>query len=156
MIKSKIIIKRYQQEFSLPHLYYIPVLTLLEPSTGFATEEEEEARVCLSVLTAERIDDNIWDALVEKVTSIAEVYEIQPCIPRTTGRQQHRSNVEADTTSAYWKRCMYLPFLDHLVNKLDELSVKPFPGFQAQLLIPGKEIYSICILFILPRKCTNK
>jgi len=91
-------------------------------------------------LRAERSDDSVWDALVEKATSIAEVYEIQPCVPRATGRQEHRNNVEADTPSAYWKRSLYLPFLDHLVNELDEQLVKPLPGFQAQLLIPGKEI----------------
>lgn len=34
-----------------------------------------EARVCLSVLRAERNDDKVWDALVEKATSIAEVYK---------------------------------------------------------------------------------
>jgi len=55
------------------------------------------------------------------------------------GRQEHR-NVEADTPSAYWKRSLYLPFLDHLVNELDEQLVKPLPGFQVQLLIPGKLI----------------
>jgi len=91
-------------------------------------------------LRAERSDDSVWDALVEKATSIAEVYEIQPCVPTTTGRQEHCNNVEADMPSAYWKRSLYLPFLDHLVNKLDEQLVKPLPGFQAQLLIPGKEI----------------
>ena len=78
---------------------------------------------------------------MEKATSIAEVYEIQPCVPRTTGKQENRNNVEADTLSAYWKRSLYLPFLDHLVNELDEQLVKPLPGFQAQLLIPGKELY---------------
>ena len=73
------------------------------------------------------------------MTSIAEVCEIQPCVPRTMGRQKHRNNVEADTPSAYWKRNLYLPILDHLVNELDKQLVKPRPGFQAQLLIPGVE-----------------
>ena len=43
--------------------------------------------------------------------------------PRTAGRQQHHNNVPADTPSAYWKRAMYLPFLDHLVKAIDEKPV---------------------------------
>ena len=98
----------------------------------------EEARVCLSVFRAEMNDDSVWDALMGKALSIAEVYNILPCTPRTTGRQQHRNNVEADSASAYWKRSLYLPFLDHLISEIDEQLVKPLPGFQAQLLIPGE------------------
>ena len=59
-------------------------------------------------------------------------------IARPAGRQQHRNNVAANTPSAYWKRAMYLPFLDHLVTEINEKLVVPLPGFQAQLLIPGK------------------
>ena len=42
------------------------------------------------------------------------------------------------TVSSYLKRSLYLLFLDHLIKELDEQLVKPLPGFQAQLLIPGK------------------
>ena len=59
-----------------------PDLDLLQAS--------EEARVCVSVLRVERGDDGVWDALMEKATSDAEAYEIQPRIPRTTRRQEHR------------------------------------------------------------------
>ena len=74
---------------------------------------------------------------MEKATGIAAAYNIDPSIPRRTGRQQHRTNVEAGTPSAYWKRAVYLPFLDHLVNEINEKLVMPLPGFQAQLLTPG-------------------
>jgi len=33
-------------------------------------------------------------------------------------REQHRPNVLAQTTSEYWKRNMYLPFIDHLLEEL--------------------------------------
>ena len=99
----------------------------------------EEARVRLTVLRAERNDDSVWDALMAKASSIAEVYNIAPSIPRTTEGQQYRNNVDADSASAYWKRSLYLPFLDHLNNDIDEQLVKPLPGFQAQLLIPDQK-----------------
>lgn len=56
----------------------------------YLLQASEEARVCVSVLRVERGDDGVWDALMEKATSDAEVYEIQPCITRTTPRQEHR------------------------------------------------------------------
>ena len=101
-------------------------------------QASEEAKTCSSVLNAERNDDAVWEALMEKAIEIASDYDIDPSWPRTTGRQQHHNNVLADTPSAYWKRAMYLPFLDHLVKAIDEKPVVPLPGFQAQLLIPGK------------------
>ena len=51
--------------------------------------------------------------------------EIQPCIPRTTGRQKHRSNVLVNTISSYWKGSRYPPFLDHVINELSEQLVNP-------------------------------
>ena len=75
-----------------------------------------------------------------KVSSIAEVYNmIAPS--RTTERQQHRNNVDADSAPAHRKRSLYLPFLDHLNNDIDEQLVKPLPGFQAQLLIPDEKTH---------------
>ena len=77
---------------------------------------------------------------MEKAFEIATDYGIDPLSPRMGGRQQHLNNVPADTPSAYWKRAMYLPFLDHLVTEINEMLVVPLPGFQAQLLIPGKHL----------------
>ena len=75
---------------------------------------------------------------MEKATEIDSDYGIDPSSPRTAGRQQRHNNIPADTPSAYRKRAMYLLFLDHLVTEINEKPVVPLPGFQAQLLIPGK------------------
>ena len=75
---------------------------------------------------------------MEKAIEIALDYGIDQSSPRTAGRQQYHNNVPADTPSTYRKRAMYLPFLDHLVTEINEKLVVPLPGFQAQLLIPGK------------------
>ncbi|XP_068704558.1 52 kDa repressor of the inhibitor of the protein kinase-like [Montipora foliosa] len=101
-------------------------------------QASEEAKTCSSVLNAEKNDDAVWEALMEKAIEIASDYGIDPSSPRMAGRQQHRNNVPANIPSAYWKMAMYLPFLDHLVAEINEKLVVPVPGFQAQLLIPGK------------------
>ena len=48
---------------------------------------------------ASKEDGDVWVALLEKVTEISALYNIDPSIPRRAGRQQHRANVEADTPS---------------------------------------------------------
>ena len=62
---------------------------------------------------------------MEKAIEIASDYGIDPSSPRTAGRQQHHNNVPADTPSAYWKRAMYLPFLDDLVTDIYEKPLVP-------------------------------
>jgi len=67
------------------------------------------------VVKASKEDEDVWDALLEKATEIAALYNIDPSIPRRARRQQHRANVEA-----YWKRAVYHPFLDHLISEVNE------------------------------------
>ena len=101
-------------------------------------QASKEAKTCSSFLNAERNDNAVLEALMEKGIEIASDYSIDRSWPRTAGKQQHHNNVPADTPSAYWKRAMYLPFLDHLVTEVNEKLMVPLPDFQAQLLIPGK------------------
>ena len=39
-------------------------------------------------------------------------------VPRTCRRQTQRSNVPAETPKDYWRRSVFLPFLDHLLTEL--------------------------------------
>ena len=39
-------------------------------------------------------------------------------VPRTCQRQTQRSNVIAETPKDYWRRSVFLPFLDHLLTEL--------------------------------------
>jgi len=44
-------------------------------------QASKEAKVCSSVLQAKRNDDSVWDALIDKATDIAALYNINPSIP---------------------------------------------------------------------------
>ena len=105
-------------------------------------QASEEAKTCSSVLNAERNDDAVWEALMEKAIEIASDYGIDPSSPRTTGRLQHHNNVPADTPSAYWKRAMYLPFLDNLVTDIDE---KLLAHYQASRLSSLSQVNDIAL-----------
>ena len=41
-------------------------------------------------------------------------------IPRTCGRQTARSNVEASNPEEYWRRTVFIPFLDHLIREFED------------------------------------
>lgn len=58
------------------------------------------------------------------------------CIPRGAARQVNRVNVPAANPSQYWKRAMYLPFVDHLIQEITNRLVKNEDRFAAQHLIP--------------------
>ena len=47
----------------------------------------KEAKVCSSVLQADKNDDAVWNALLDKATDIAALYNINPGIPIRAGRQ---------------------------------------------------------------------
>lgn len=52
-------------------------------------------------------------------TTTARKADIEPTMPRVVGRQQHRSNVEAETPKDYYKRALTIPLLDHLISEMD-------------------------------------
>ena len=58
-------------------------------------------------------------------------------IPRRCGRQTQRSNVEATTAEEYWRRTVFVPFLDHLLAELsDRFSTMASKAVQGMLLLP--------------------
>ena len=67
-----------------------------------SNEENEFARIVR--------DANVLDPEVGK--------EIK--VPRVVDRQVLRSNVASNSVEKYWRRVFFLPFLDCLINQLEE------------------------------------
>ena len=55
----------------------------------------------------------------EKVIKMAKKANIKVCIPRTCGRQTLRNNTNASTPVAYFRRAIFLPFLDNLLEQIN-------------------------------------
>jgi len=51
---------------------------------------------------AEGGDPSVWKKVYEQGKQIAAEFDIEPRMPRTTGRQQHRVNVPATNPESYW------------------------------------------------------
>ena len=59
------------------------------------------------------------ERIFQHAKRIAEKSGVEVAKPRTTGRQQHRANVEAATPQKYFERAVLLPFLDYIISQID-------------------------------------
>ena len=73
-------------------------------------------------------------------------------MPRVCGRQTSRSNVQASSPEEYWRRTIFVPFLDHLIQafsdrftQLNEDAIKLLPK-NAAVLTP-EDAAKICECF---------
>ena len=100
-------------------------------------EALKEARVVINVITEERNDPMVWDALYECAEGMAAECGIEPSMPRLAVAQQHRVNVPADTPKQCWRRAVYLPLLDHMVQELNDRLLCHNDRFLGQYLLPS-------------------
>ncbi|CAG2189409.1 unnamed protein product [Mytilus edulis] len=101
-------------------------------------EAVSESKVVIEQLNRKRNSIEAWDELFQKAVQVADTVEEVPVMPRAAGRQCHRVNVPAETPSQYWKRAMFLQFLDHLIQELTRRLVSNEDRVSAQYLIPTK------------------
>jgi len=80
----------------------------------------KEASVVINVMKVERDDPSVWKELYEQGKQLAADVDIEPRIPRTAARQQHRVNIPAETPEMFWQRAEYFPLVDHLVQELTD------------------------------------
>ena len=68
----------------------------------------------------EELDDwnKIWFQMAVEIAE--EVGTEKPSIPRMCNRQTQRSNVEADIPEVYYRRSVTAPFLDHLLQEMED------------------------------------
>ena len=98
--------------------YSLALSNLLQRPSIDLVEAASEAETVNSSLRKIRQDDNVWQELYQDITKLAEKQNVLPSKPRTAGRQQNRDNVPADTPEEYWRRSVYYPLLDHIVNEI--------------------------------------
>ena len=77
-----------------------------------------------------------WNELCQEACDLAATFDILPTAPRVAGRQMLGMDVPAPDSSLYWKRNLYLPFLDHLINEITVRVLNPKARMLAQYLLP--------------------
>lgn len=107
----------------------------LQGKTQDFMEAAKESKTVISMRSAERVDDDVGRYIFEEAVAMGVRIDVKSSIPRFARRQCHRGNVPGDTPSEYWTRNLHLPFVDHLVNGLNDLLVQNGNRFSAQYLI---------------------
>ena len=79
-----------------------------------------------------------FKAIIEKCTKMAELSENKLEVPRVNARQIYRSNVEFTTPEEYYCRTIFIPFIDSLIQQLNErFSGKTKSAMSGMYLIPS-------------------
>ena len=89
------------------------------------------------------LSNTAFKQLYQTVKSFAAFVDIQENMPRTVGRQSYRSTVPSSSPEEYWRRSMYFPFLDHLIEEI-----------QSRLLSPELEKY-YSVQYLLPHNVSH-
>jgi len=62
--------------------------------------------------------DKGFNEIFKSVEKIYNTLEIVICVPRISGRQTHRTNVDVDTLESYYRVRVFVPFLDNFIEQL--------------------------------------
>ncbi|WAR26177.1 LOW QUALITY PROTEIN: P52K-like protein [Mya arenaria] len=115
----------------------VPLSNMLQAKDCDLLHAANDTRGVMVLLQAERNDDEVWISLFQKAVDIAGDVNVIPAAPRRYGRQQNRPNAPGNT-SEFWKRNMYLPFVDHLLVELETRLMQGHGRFCAPKLLPLK------------------
>ena len=84
-------------------------------------EAAKEASVVINIMEPEIANPLVLIEVYKRGKQMAAEFVIEPRMPRTTGRQQHRENVPAATPESYRQRVVYFPLIDdHLVQEMQD------------------------------------
>ena len=92
-----------------------------------------------TVLSNARQDDSVFYVVFQRVEHMAELAGLSSFDPpRICGRQTQRNNVPAETTQQYYKRAIFIPYLDSLLQQFNmRFSHLTSQAHQAISLLPS-------------------
>ncbi|KAK4873837.1 hypothetical protein RN001_013197 [Aquatica leii] len=83
--------------------------------------------------------DQVFDHLFEDAESNANKLLIEIKMPRLCGRQTNRNNVESGHPRDYYRRTIFIPFLDHFIEELESrFNHRMESAISLERLIPDK------------------
>ena len=96
----------------------------------------EQIKLVKSTLTNARDNiDGFHSRVYAKALQVASKVQVEESIPRTTGRQQHRSNVPATSPSEYYRRSLTTPLLDYLITEMNDRFSSQLTTTLSQILL---------------------
>ena len=98
-----------------------PLSVLLQgSSTDLIAAYSEIDKVKRILLELRENDEYEFGPLFQSMLDMAEIVHLEGMpVPRICQQQTARSNIEASSPMEYWCRTVFVPFLDHLLQELD-------------------------------------
>ncbi|CAH2101901.1 unnamed protein product [Euphydryas editha] len=100
-----------------------PVVNVLQSvALDVVKASEYVKRILLLIKNYRENPEKVTDEIIKEATAVAEKVELEEDITsmlRITGKQRHRSNHPAESTSEYWKRFLVIPYLDSIITSLE-------------------------------------
>ena len=102
-------------------LGYMRALTCsLQGESKDVVQAVKEIDVLTTALKEVRSEvDNHYKEWFEEVKQMCQAVDVVPTLPRRCGRQRHRNNTPAEDPVMYYRRCITIPLLDHLLVELE-------------------------------------
>ena len=105
----------------------------------------EQIKLVKSTLTNARDNiDGFHSRVYAKALQVASKVQVEESIPRTTGRQQHSSNVPATSPSEYYRRSLTTPLLDYLITEMNDRFSSQLTTTLSQILLLLPSTLSEC------------
>lgn len=78
----------------------------------------EMANTVVKLLTNYRLEPQFYDTIFQRAVKVASEHEVDVKCPRIVKRQVHRSNIEESVPQEYYRKNVFIPFVDHLISEL--------------------------------------
>ncbi|CAH2315613.1 52 kDa repressor of the inhibitor of the kinase-like [Pelobates cultripes] len=114
----------------------LPLSRFLQSPTLDLTSASECLNVTMRTLENMRCNaDRTFSTLHMEATELASELGVELKLPRLVGRQVHRSNYNAGSTEEFYRKSLYIPLLDNIINDLKaRLPENSMQCFQIQIL----------------------
>ena len=96
----------------------------------------------IECLEEKRSSDESFDVVWTQSSTMANIIGTDLKQPRQVARQRYRVNIDCDSDQEYFKRSVYIPFLDHVISELRE-----------RFSVHQQRIVNLCVL--IPKCITS-
>lgn len=118
-----------------------PVVNALQSIALDVVKASQHVKRILQLLKSHRDNpERVTDEIIKDATVVAEKVGLEEDItsmPRIVGKQRHRSNHPAESSSEFWKRSLIIPYLDSVITSLETRFAEENTTFALSKLHPA-------------------
>lgn len=113
-------------EFIVTFVSTMKVLAYIKPITVKLQKRSMDVIKAYSMINdvlrelkeAREEDETTFSEWFKECEQLANSVGTDPSVPRTVARQKHRCNVPYSTTEEYYRRALFLPLFDHMIEQM--------------------------------------